>query len=75
MPTIKHRPFPGTAADDDDVLRRLGAAIAIHWKTIDSEALQFCLVEQAVMMGDSDGDNSAADLRNRIKTLINENRE
>jgi len=67
MPTIKRRPFPGTP-DDDEILRRLGAAIAIHWDMIPSEVFQTSLIFQAAIMG-GDSANTAA-MRERITAFI-----
>ena len=71
MPTIKRRPFPGTP-DDDEILRRLGAAIAIHCDMIPSDVSQDSLMFQAAIMGE-DSANTAA-MRERIIAFIEAHR-
>ena len=50
MQTIRHRSFPGTPANDE-ILRRLGAALAIHWDLVGSEHAKTSLIYQAALMG------------------------
>jgi hypothetical protein len=75
MPIFKARPFPG-AAEDDDILRRLGAAIAIHWDTIQSDVLKIALIEQAVMIEGESSDSyaKASSLKAKIKSFIHDNK-
>lgn len=64
--TIKQRP-DDFEANDDEFLRRLGAAIAIHWGAL-SEMHQVAILEQAAMMGDKKV--PVSEIRSQLKAFI-----
>ena len=72
MPVIKQRPFPGSEADHDTLLR-LGAALTTHIEAIPSEVLRKILVYQACMF-DLDDTRSHVEIREDVENFIREHK-
>lgn len=70
MPTVKARSLE-YGEDEEHILRRLGAALAIHWETL-PEFTRVMLLEQAVMIEDR---HQTVQLKEQIKAFIDSHKD